>query len=144
LVVALAEQAHQVPAGVQAKGTRRARQTHARFFRRAAALAIVAGVAAGHQILPRGFARTRAREKHGIEVLPERIFVLGDTPHDISCGHAIGAKAKDSAIGIASNAVPRERNRLAFSIAFLLVESGVQVRAGCDDWTTRRAAHLRK
>ena len=45
------------------------------------------------------FARQRAREKHGIEFAPERIFVLGDTPHDISCARAIGAKAVAIATG---------------------------------------------
>lgn len=45
------------------------------------------------------FARTRAEKRHGIEFPPERIFVLGDTPHDISCARAIGAKAIAIATG---------------------------------------------
>ncbi len=45
------------------------------------------------------FARQRAREKFGIEFLPEHIFVLGDTPHDITCARAIGAKAVAIATG---------------------------------------------
>jgi phosphoglycolate phosphatase-like HAD superfamily hydrolase len=45
------------------------------------------------------FARRRAREKHGIEFPPERIFVLGDTPHDITCARAIDAKAVAIATG---------------------------------------------
>lgn len=45
------------------------------------------------------FARQRAREKHGAEFPPERIFVLGDTPHDIACARAIGAKAVAIATG---------------------------------------------
>ena len=45
------------------------------------------------------FARQRAKEKHGIEFAPERIFVLGDTPHDISCARAISAKAVAIATG---------------------------------------------
>lgn len=45
------------------------------------------------------FARQRAREKHGFEFPPERIFVLGDTPHDITCARAIGAKAVAIATG---------------------------------------------
>lgn len=45
------------------------------------------------------FARQRARERHGLEFPPERIFVLGDTPHDISCARAIGAKAIAIATG---------------------------------------------
>jgi phosphoglycolate phosphatase-like HAD superfamily hydrolase len=44
-------------------------------------------------------ARVRAREKHGIEFPPERIFVLGDTPHDIACAKAIGARAVAVATG---------------------------------------------
>lgn len=45
------------------------------------------------------FARQRAREKHGIEFPSERIFVLGDTPHDITCARAIGAKVVAIATG---------------------------------------------
>jgi phosphoglycolate phosphatase-like HAD superfamily hydrolase len=44
-------------------------------------------------------ARDRAREKHGVEFPPERIFVLGDTPHDIACARAIGARAVAVATG---------------------------------------------
>jgi phosphoglycolate phosphatase-like HAD superfamily hydrolase len=50
------------------------------------------------------FARRRAFEKHGIEFPPERIFVLGDTPHDITCARAIGAKAIAIATGKFSRA----------------------------------------
>jgi len=45
------------------------------------------------------FAHARANKKHGIEFLPENIFVLGDTPHDIACGRAIGAKTVAIATG---------------------------------------------
>jgi phosphoglycolate phosphatase-like HAD superfamily hydrolase len=45
------------------------------------------------------FARARASERHGVEFPPERIFVLGDTPHDISCARAIGARAIAIATG---------------------------------------------
>jgi phosphoglycolate phosphatase-like HAD superfamily hydrolase len=45
------------------------------------------------------FARARAQEKHGIEFAPENIYVLGDTPHDITCGRAIGAKTVAIATG---------------------------------------------
>jgi phosphoglycolate phosphatase-like HAD superfamily hydrolase len=45
------------------------------------------------------FAQRRAFEKHGIEFPPERIFILGDTPHDIACARAIGAKAIAVATG---------------------------------------------
>src|SRR5450432_670423 len=51
------------------------------------------------------FARTRAREKHGIEFEPDQIFVLGDTPHDIDCGRAFGAKT----VAIATGNCPREQ-----------------------------------
>jgi len=44
-------------------------------------------------------ARARALEKHGIEFAPEHIFVLGDTPHDIACARAIGARAIAIATG---------------------------------------------
>jgi phosphoglycolate phosphatase-like HAD superfamily hydrolase len=36
-------------------------------------------------------ARRRAEEHHGVEFPPERIYVIGDTPHDVACGKAIGA-----------------------------------------------------
>lgn len=40
----------------------------------------------------------RAKEKHAVDFAPERTFVIGDTPHDIECGKAIGAKT----IGVAT------------------------------------------
>lgn len=49
------------------------------------------------------FACARAIERHGIEFPPERIFILGDTPHDIACARAIGAQA----IAIATGAYTR-------------------------------------
>ena len=45
------------------------------------------------------FARARAAERHGVEFAPERIYVLGDTPHDITCARAIGARAVAIATG---------------------------------------------
>jgi phosphoglycolate phosphatase-like HAD superfamily hydrolase len=45
------------------------------------------------------FARARAHERHGIEFPPEKIFVIGDTPRDIECGRAIGAKTVAIATG---------------------------------------------
>jgi len=45
------------------------------------------------------YARARAAERHGVTFPPERIFVLGDTPHDIACGRAIGAKTVAIATG---------------------------------------------
>ena len=33
----------------------------------------------------------RAGAHHVVEIQPERTFVIGDTPHDIACGKAIGA-----------------------------------------------------
>jgi phosphoglycolate phosphatase-like HAD superfamily hydrolase len=44
-------------------------------------------------------AQARAREKHSVEFAPERIFILGDTPHDVACARAIGAKAVAIATG---------------------------------------------
>ena len=38
------------------------------------------------------FARARALETHGKDFPPERVFVIGDTPRDIECGKAVGAK----------------------------------------------------
>jgi phosphoglycolate phosphatase len=44
------------------------------------------------------FALRRAKEKLGIDFPPERVWIIGDTPHDIACGKAIGAKT----IGVAT------------------------------------------
>jgi phosphoglycolate phosphatase len=41
----------------------------------------------------------RARERHGVEFPPERVFIIGDTPHDIECGKVIGAKTIAVATG---------------------------------------------
>ena len=38
------------------------------------------------------FAQQRAREKHAIDFAAADIDVIGDTPHDIACGKAIGAR----------------------------------------------------
>jgi phosphoglycolate phosphatase len=45
------------------------------------------------------FARARALEKHGEQFAPESIFVIGDTPRDIECGKAAGAKTVAIATG---------------------------------------------
>jgi phosphoglycolate phosphatase len=44
------------------------------------------------------FALRRAKEKLGIDFPPERVFIIGDTPFDIACGQAIGART----IGVAT------------------------------------------
>ena len=44
-------------------------------------------------------AKRRAKELVGEEFSPERIFVIGDTPHDVACARAIGAKAIAVATG---------------------------------------------
>jgi len=45
------------------------------------------------------FALARAKEKLGIAFSPERVFIIGDTPHDVACGKAIGAKTIAVATG---------------------------------------------
>ncbi len=45
------------------------------------------------------FARARALERHGEEFPPSRIYVIGDTPKDIECGRAIGARTVAIATG---------------------------------------------
>jgi phosphoglycolate phosphatase len=45
------------------------------------------------------FALRRAKEKLGIDFPPERVWVIGDTPHDVACGKAIGAKTIAVATG---------------------------------------------
>jgi len=41
----------------------------------------------------------RAREQLGVEFALERVFVIGDTPHDIACGKVIGAQTIAVATG---------------------------------------------
>jgi phosphoglycolate phosphatase len=45
------------------------------------------------------FALARAKEKLGIDFPPDRVWIIGDTPHDIACGKAIGAKTIAVATG---------------------------------------------
>jgi phosphoglycolate phosphatase-like HAD superfamily hydrolase len=44
-------------------------------------------------------AQRRAQEHHGEEFPSDRIFIIGDTPHDVACARAIGAKAIAVATG---------------------------------------------
>ncbi len=44
-------------------------------------------------------AKKRAHDHHGEEFPPERIYIIGDTPHDVACARAIGAKAIAVATG---------------------------------------------
>src|SRR5437588_1793512 len=46
------------------------------------------------------FARARAKEKHGREFLAAEIDVIGDTPRDIACGKALGARTIAVATGM--------------------------------------------
>lgn len=50
------------------------------------------------------FALQRAKEKTGIDFPPERTWIIGDTPHDIACAQAIGAKS----IGVATGSFTPE------------------------------------
>jgi len=45
------------------------------------------------------YAKARALEHHGEEFPPERIYVIGDTPKDIACGKAFGARTVAIATG---------------------------------------------
>ena len=51
------------------------------------------------------FAQRRARERHAIDFLADAIDVIGDTPHDIACGKAIGART----IAVATGNFSREQ-----------------------------------
>ena len=48
------------------------------------------------------FALRRAKEKLGLDFAPDRVFIIGDTEHDIACGKAIGAKTIAVATGSSS------------------------------------------
>jgi hypothetical protein len=58
-LVAMADQAHQLARSMESERTRPALKFQAGFFRRAITFAIVAAVAAGHQIFPRRAAAAR-------------------------------------------------------------------------------------
>src|SRR5215467_10881343 len=45
------------------------------------------------------FARARAKEKHGREFVASEIDIIGDTPRDIACGKALGARTIAVATG---------------------------------------------
>ena len=45
------------------------------------------------------FALSRAQEKLKLKFAPESVYIIGDTPHDIACGKAIGAKTIAVATG---------------------------------------------
>ena len=54
------------------------------------------------------FARARALDHHGAEFPARSIYVIGDTPRDIECGRAIGAKTVAIATGNYSAAALEE------------------------------------
>lgn len=51
------------------------------------------------------FAQRRAQEKHAIDFAAANIDVIGDTPHDIACGKAIGART----IAVTTGSFTREQ-----------------------------------
>ena len=51
----------------------------------------------------------RARVHHGVDFAPARIWVIGDTPHDVVCARAFGARA----IAVASGRHSREQLQAA-------------------------------
>jgi phosphoglycolate phosphatase-like HAD superfamily hydrolase len=57
----------------------------------------------------------RGREHHGVEFSPDRVWVIGDTPHDIECAVAIGAKS----IAVATGRHPLAELRLHHPTALL-------------------------
>jgi phosphoglycolate phosphatase-like HAD superfamily hydrolase len=44
----------------------------------------------------------RANAHHGVTFAPDRIWIIGDTPHDIACGRALGARTLAVATGSSS------------------------------------------
>jgi len=55
----------------------------------------------------------RANERHAADFQPDRVFVVGDTPHDIECGKAIGARTIAVATGHFSVAELEKHNPTA-------------------------------
>src|SRR5215471_1241251 len=66
LIIALAEQSHQMPARMQTERLRQTSQAHPRFFRSPISLSVIAGMAARDQVFPGRLARARTRD-HVIE-----------------------------------------------------------------------------
>jgi len=56
------------------------------------------------------FAHARALERHGVDFPPESIYVIGDTPRDIECGRAVGARTVAIATGHYSLGALREHS----------------------------------
>jgi phosphoglycolate phosphatase len=52
----------------------------------------------------------RAASHAGLEFSPDRIWVIGDTPHDVACGKAIGARTIAVATGSHSTDALREHS----------------------------------
>ena len=57
------------------------------------------GSDAEHRPALPAIAQRRARERFGLDVVGERVVVIGDTPADIECGRDIGARAIAVATG---------------------------------------------
>jgi phosphoglycolate phosphatase-like HAD superfamily hydrolase len=45
------------------------------------------------------YALRRARDRHGVEFPPGKVWIIGDTPHDIACARVIGANSLAVATG---------------------------------------------
>jgi phosphoglycolate phosphatase len=52
-----------------------------------------------HQLGPHALARARAHHGDRVTFTPEQVWVIGDTPHDITCGQAFGARTLAVATG---------------------------------------------
>jgi phosphoglycolate phosphatase-like HAD superfamily hydrolase len=86
-----------------------------------------------HELRPElpAIARERAKETLGIEVSGENLVVVGDTPADIQCGQAIGARA----IGVSTGRYPSHilTEHGAHSVFTDLSDTDAVVRAIVDD-----------
>ncbi len=52
-----------------------------------------------HQLGPHALARARAHRPGRADFAPDQVWVIGDTPHDITCGQAFGARTLAVATG---------------------------------------------
>ena len=68
----------------------------------------------------------RARESHGVNFAADKVWVIGDTPHDIACGKAIGAHTL--AVGTGGATVDQLRDHCPTAVVENLADTAAVLR----------------